>query len=99
MSRQRSSKNEWRRYKKFEQENEKLRKEVSKLRSIVNNVVIDKLEERANKIENNQPTITPVCEVCGNDNIHSVPIKRPDGEFEIKVCKSCNHRSAMRKIN
>lgn len=98
MSRQRSSKNEWKRYKKFEQENERLRKEVSKLRKVVNNLVIDQLEERANKVENGQSAITPICEICGNDDLHSVPIKRPDGEFEIKVCKSCSHRSSMKKV-
>lgn len=99
MTRQRSSKNEWRRYKKFEQENERLRKEVSKLRKIVNNLVVDKLEERASKVDTGEARMTPTCEVCGNEDLHSVPIKRPDGEFEIKVCKSCSHRSPMKKVS
>ena len=98
MTRQRSSKNEWRRYKKFEQENEQLRKEVSKLRKVINNLVIDKLEERESKVDNGQPSITPICEICGNEDLMTVPIKRPDGNFEIKVCKSCSHRSQMKKL-
>ena len=97
MSRNRSSKNDWRRYRKFEQENEKLRKEVSKLRKVINNMVIDQLEERVRKIEVGDEPITPVCEICGNDDYHAVPIKRPDGTFEIRICKSCSHRSSMKK--
>ncbi len=98
MSRSRSSKNDWRRYKKFEVENEKLRKEVSKLRRVINNMVIDQLEERVKKVEEDESPLSPVCDVCGNDDLHSVPIKRPDGEFEIRICKSCSHRSQMKKI-
>ena len=98
MSRNRSSKNDWRRYLKFELENEKLRKEVSKLRKVINNMVIDQLEKRVKRIDEGEAAILPICEVCGNEDLHTVPIKRIDGHFEIKLCKSCNHRSAMRKV-
>jgi len=97
VSRNRSSKNDWRRYIKFEQENEKLRKEVNKLRKVVNTMVIDQLEQRALKIEDGEIPISSICEVCGNEDLHIVPIKRPDGNWEIKLCKSCNHRQAMQK--
>lgn len=98
MSRNRSSKSDWRRYRQFEQENEKLRKEVSKLRKVVSNMVVDQLEERVRRIEDGEAPLVPICEVCGNDNFDSVPINRPDGEWEIKICKSCNHRNQMKKV-
>ena len=97
MSRSRSSKNDWRRYKKFEQENEKLRKEVSKLRKILNNAVIDELEQRAQRIERDEPAVVICCDICGNDTLNSFPIKRPDGEFEIRICAACGHRHQMKK--
>ncbi len=98
MSRSRSSKSDWRRYRKFEQENEKLRKEVSKLRRVINTIVIDQLEERVRRIEDGDAPIILVCEICGNDDLHNVPIKRPDGEFEIRICKSCGHRHNLKKM-
>lgn len=91
------SASEWRRYKKFEQENEKLRKEVTKLRKVINNMVIDQLEERAEKVKNGEKAIPHACEVCGNDDLDVLPINRPDGEFEIRMCKSCGHRSQLKK--
>jgi len=36
---------DWKRYKKLEQENEKLKREVSKLRKLVNSSCVDYLEE------------------------------------------------------
>ena len=98
MARGKSSKDDWRRYKKFEQENEKLRKEVSKLRKVINNMVIDQLEERERKVEAGEEPISPICEICGNDDYHPVPINRPDGNFEIRICKSCSHRSSMKRV-
>lgn len=91
------SQNDWKRYKKFEEENQRLRKEVTKLRKVINNMVIDQLEERARKVDAGEAPISKVCEVCGNDDLHIVPIKRADGHFEIRVCKSCSHRSQMKK--
>jgi hypothetical protein len=98
MSRNRSSKNDWRRYRKFEQENEKLRKEVNKLRKVINNIVIDELEKRALRVDDGEPAHLPICEICGNEDLYAVPIKRPDGEFEIRICKSCGHRHSMKKV-
>jgi len=91
------SASDWRRYKKFEEENQKLRKEVTKLRKVINNMVIDQLEERARRVDDGEEAISHTCEVCGNDDLHIVPIKRADGNFEIRVCKSCGHRSQMKK--
>lgn len=95
--RNRSSKSDWRRYKEFEQENKKLRKEVNKLRKIINSMVVDQLEERAKRIDEGKKPILNSCEQCGNEDLQIVPIKRPDGEFEIRICKSCSYRSQMKK--
>ena len=98
MSRKTRSRDDWKRLSKFEQENEKLRKEVSKLRKQTRSVFIDKLEQRANRIDNGQPAILLTCENCGNHEVEIVDIKRLDGDFEIRICKSCEHRSEMKKI-
>ena len=90
------SKSEWRRLKKFEQENEKLRKEVSKLRKQARAKFVDDLEQRSNRVKNGKPAMLPVCEQCGNDDVQFISIERKDGKFEIKVCKSCQHRSEMK---
>ena len=90
--------NDWRRFKKFEEENQKLRKEVAKLRKIINSMVIDQLEERVERIEKGDPAIKPICEQCGNEDLHHVPLKRTDGDFEIRICKSCSFRSGMKKV-
>lgn len=96
-SRSRSSKSDWRRYKKFEQENEKLRKEVSKLRKILNSTVIDELEKRVLRVERDEPALIIGCEVCGNETLNLLPIKRADGEFEIRICAACGHRHQMKR--
>ena len=98
MSRSRSSKNDWRRYKKFEEDNEKLRKEVSKLRRMINSVITDELEKKVQRITRGEAPIMRICDICGNEDLYMVPINRPDGQFEIKVCNSCNHRHPMRKL-
>lgn len=89
---------DWVRYKKLEQENEKLKREVSKLRKLINNVVIDHLEEKVSKVEEGKPTIEQICERCGKSDFHSVPLKRADGNFEIKICLICGTRSQMKKV-
>lgn len=99
MAKKIGSKSEWRRYKKFEQENEKLRKEVSKLRKQVKVSFVDRLEQRSDRIERGQPAILPVCEQCGNNDIHYILIERSDGEFEIRICRSCEHKSEMKPKN
>jgi len=97
MARNKGSKGDWRRYLKFEQENEKLRKEVTKLRKIINNLVIDQLEKREEKVNEGKPVYEKACSCCGNSDICRVPISRPDGEFEVIICYSCNHRENMRQ--
>ncbi len=97
MAKKMSSKSEWRRYQKFEQENEKLRKEVSKLRKQVRTSLVDKLEERSDRVREGKPAILPTCENCGNEDVEFIPIKRTDGNFEIKVCKTCQHKSKMKQ--
>ena len=98
MARRRSkTADDWRRFKKFEEENEKLRKEVSKLRKIVNSKVVDVLEEREKRVDVGLSPRIEICEICGNEDISKIPIKRVDGVFEIKVCNSCNHRSQLKK--
>lgn len=90
------SKSEWRRLKKFEQENEKLRKEVSKLRKQARTKFVDELEQRSERVEKGEPAILPTCEQCGNNDIEIISIERKDGNFEIRICKSCEHRTEMK---
>lgn len=97
MAKKTSSNNEWRRLRKFEQENDKLRKEVSKLRKQAKTVFVDKLEERSNRVDNGQPAMLLTCDNCGNHDVHVISLERKDGKFEIRVCKSCNHKSEMKK--
>lgn len=94
----RDDRNDWHRFNKFKEENEKLRKEVSKLRKIVQDVLVDRLEKKQSRVDNNEPAIEPVCERCGNSDLKSIPIPRPDGKFEIITCKSCSFRSPLKKI-
>lgn len=90
--------NDWHRFNKFKEENEKLRKEVSKLRKLVDSVLVDRLQKKQDRVDNNESAIEPVCERCGNTDLVSIPISRPDGKFEIITCKSCNHRSPLKKM-
>lgn len=96
--RSRSSKSDWKRFRKFEQENEKLRKEISKLRKTVNSVLVDQLEERARRVSIGEKPYIPVCDICGEDKLEIVSIKRLDGNWEIKVCTLCGHRHQMKKV-
>lgn len=90
------SKSEWRRLKKFEQENEKLRKEVSKLRKQARTKFVDELEQRSDRVERGEPAMLPTCEQCGNHDIEIISIERKDGKFEIRICRSCEHRTEMK---
>jgi hypothetical protein len=92
------SSEDWRRYKKLEQENEKLKREVSKLRKILNAVIVDNLEERATRIEEGMPAIEHICDFCGKNKLEVLRLKRADGDFEIRLCLICNHRSQMKKV-
>jgi hypothetical protein len=91
------SKDQWVRYKKFEEENKRLKKEVSKLRKLVNNAVIDQLEEREQRVKDGKPIIDPTCEQCGNEDLKELEITRADGKFKMHVCNSCGHRSELKK--
>lgn len=94
----RNKEEDWHRFNKFKEENQKLRKEVSKLRKLVKEMYSDKLEERLKRQEEGLEPIKPLCETCGNDDLGTLSIKRPDGEFEIKVCNVCGTRSSMKKV-
>lgn len=95
---------DWKRYKKLEQENEKLKREVSKLRKLVNSNCIDYLEEREEKISEGRKSgikidpIEPICENCGKNEFKKIAFTRPDGDFEIKVCTICSHRGPLKKV-
>ena len=89
---------DWHRFNKFKEENQKLRKEVSKLRKLVKEVYSDKLEQRLRRQEEGLEPIKPLCETCGNENLSLLPIKRSDGEFEIRICNICGTRSNMKKV-
>ena len=89
---------DWSRYNKFREENEKLRKEVSRLRKIVQEVLVDRLEEKQNRIDKHELAIEITCEQCGNTNINKIPITRPDGKFEIISCNSCGNRGTLKRV-
>ena len=92
---------DWKRYKKLEQENEKLKREVSKLRKLVNSSCIDYLEEKEEKAEKGMKTVTPIepiCDNCGKNEFKNIQFKRMDGEFEIKVCTICSHRGPLKRV-
>jgi hypothetical protein len=95
---------DWKRYKKLEQENEKLKREVTKLRKLVNVNCIDQLEEREERVKENKRRgvdIEPIelgCQNCGKTEFKIISFKRIDGEFEIKVCAVCSHRGDLKKI-
>lgn len=93
---------DWKRYKKLEQENEKLKREVTKLRKIVNANCIDYLEEKEEKAEKRADKglilIEPICDNCGKTEFKKIQFKRADGEFEIKVCLTCSHRGPLKKV-
>lgn len=98
MGRKRKSEEDWHRYNKFKEDNQKLRKEVGKLRKLVKELTQDRLEERLRRQSEGLEPVKPLCETCGNDDLGSVPINRPDGQFEIRVCNSCGQRSEMKKV-
>lgn len=92
------NKDEWRRFNKFQEENIKLRKEVSKLRRLVKETYSDALKEKLDRQEQGLEPVKPLCEICGNDDLTEVPIVRPDGKFKIDVCNNCSSRSDMKKV-
>jgi cytochrome c556 len=89
---------DWSRYNKFKEENEKLRKEVSKLRKMLQEVLVDRLEKKQARVERDEPAMEPCCERCGNTDIKKITIPRPDGKFEIITCKSCKFRSDLKRM-
>lgn len=90
-------KDDWVRFKKFQDENSRLKKEVTKLRKLAKETLIDGLQEKQNRKDEGLEPRKSLCEVCGNDNITFMDITRPDGTFTLYLCKSCGHRSAMKK--
>lgn len=92
------SKDQWIRYKKFEEENKRLKKEVSKLRKLVNNAVVDHLEERKQRVKEGKPIVDPACESCGNQDLKQIQVNRADGIFSMYVCNCCSHRSELKKV-
>ena len=97
MGRKRNSEEYWRRYEKFKEENQKLRKEVTKLRKLVKEMYSDSLQEKLRRQEEGLDPIKPLCEICGNDDLTELPIRRADGEFFIRTCNNCGTRSDMKK--
>lgn len=93
-----SDRTDWHRYSKFKEENERLRKEVSKLRKMVQDVLIDRLEKKQARVDNDEPAREPVCERCGNTDIKTITIPRADGKFELVTCNSCKHRSELKRL-
>lgn len=89
---------DWRRFNKFKEENQKLRKEVSKLRKLVKEAYSDRLEDRLRRQEEGLEPRVPLCDICGNDDLSIMPINRPDGQFEIRICNNCGSRSDMKKV-
>jgi hypothetical protein len=89
---------DWSRYSKLKEENEKLKKEVTKLRKVVQDVLIDRLERKQARVENDEPAHEPTCDQCGNTDIKKITIPRADGKFEIITCRSCKYRSIPKKI-
>lgn len=84
---------EWRRYTKFKEENQKLKKEVSKLRKQLKDATqIDQLSSKLEAAPKQE-----VCPICGNSDLNTLPIKRQDGEFKLVICNSCGHRSNIKK--
>jgi predicted Zn-ribbon and HTH transcriptional regulator len=93
----REKKDDWVRYKKIHDENSKLKKEVTKLRKLVKETVIDSLDEKQKRQDEGLEVRKPLCEVCGNDNLTAIDIPRADGTFSFNLCNSCGHRSAMKR--
>ena len=91
-------KKEWVRYHKLSSENSKLKKEVSRLRRVINQFACDpnekdKIQEYKHRKQEH------VCEQCGNEGLQHLEITRPDGEFKVDLCQKCGHRSTLKKNN
>jgi hypothetical protein len=91
------SKEDWQRFDKFKTENEQLRKEVTKLRKLVKETCIDSLNEKLKRQEKGLDPVKPLCEVCGNDDLHNVDVLRADGAFFFVICNNCGNRSSIKK--
>jgi hypothetical protein len=98
--RKKDNPDDWRRFNKFKNENEKLRKEVTKLRKLVQDSSIDKLEQRQHRADKGEEPFEKeiLCEQCGNPDIKVISIPRADGKFELVTCKSCGFRSELKKV-
>lgn len=96
MGKKRRTEEDWRRYSKFKEDNQKLKKEVTKLRKLVEKLSQNPLEDKLKQTTETESTKL-TCDICGNSNLDIVPIDRKDGKFELRICKSCGHRSDMKK--
>lgn len=90
-------KDDWVRFKKFQDENSRLKKEITKLRKLVKETVIDTLDEKQKRQDEGLEPRKPICEVCGNDNLTALDIPRADGTFTLNLCNSCGHRSSLKR--
>lgn len=90
-------KDDWVRFKKFQDENAKLKKEVTKLRKLVKESIVDTLDEKQKRQDEGLEARKPLCEVCGNDNLTEINVPRADGNFSFNLCNSCGHRSVMKR--
>jgi hypothetical protein len=88
---------DWERFQHFQAENVQLRKEVAKLRKLVKETCVDSLNEKLKRQEKGLDPIKPLCEVCGNDDLHNVDVLRADGAFFFVICNSCGNRSPIKK--
>jgi hypothetical protein len=88
---------DWKRFDHFKTENEQLRKEVTKLRKLVKESCIDSLNEKLKRQEKGLDPVKPLCEICGNEDLHGVDVLRADGAFFFTVCNSCGAKSSLKK--
>lgn len=91
------NKDDWERFDKFKNENEQLRKEVSKLRKLVKDTCIDSLNEKLKRQKDGLDAIKPLCQTCGNDDLAEIDIHRADGTFMFYLCNNCGSRSSVKK--
>lgn len=91
------SKEDWVKFNNFRDENVRLKKEVTKLRKLVKDSLIDNLQDKKDRVDQGLEPRKQLCDVCGNDNLTNMEVPRSDGVFAFYVCNSCGNRSAMKR--
>ncbi len=91
------SKEDWIKFNEFRDENVRLKKEVTKLRKLVKESLIDNLQDKKDRVDQGLQPRKPICDICGNDNLTDMEVPRADGTFTFYVCNSCGNRSAMKR--